>query len=398
ALNNISIPSVILVCINSTDSTDRYSCIASRIIGIILLLVSIICAIIDIRFLYWSSNQKYLHCNYYPFIVAMFAGSLGITFIIIPPIIIQCLWCRRFCFPIYCKLEGFLIYFTGCAYMYMLFMLSIIRYTTVFHPKITKMLLHRRNFLAVLCCWVLALLFAIPPLFGINNFVAEGLGFHCGLEWNDASSSKLYLLFIFLFVYFIPLTLLLLMNVRLYRTICQLISTKLNIKKQWESIRLSSLTSSNRKQSYQTNKRIISNNEKHAYIRTHLLDRSTIMHNKHSPLKFVYYMHDGKDVRKYLNDKLLICHAQKLKRLKIDRRFAIATIFFVTQYVLCWAPYATVALFQIFGILLVKKYPIILAACALVAKLSIIANPIVYIFTIKWNGLMTTVFKRRYFF
>ncbi|CAF1576196.1 unnamed protein product [Didymodactylos carnosus] len=78
--------------------------------------------------------------------------------------------------------------------------------------------------------------------------------------------------------------------------------------------------------------------------------------------------HDGPDIRKQLNDKLLIHRVQNLKRLQVDKHFAIHTIFLVCEYLLCCTPYAVVALLQIFNLLRGKQYPITLTLCACMAK------------------------------
>ena len=140
-----------------------------------------------------------------------------ILVIMLPSVFLQCFTCRRLCSPLYCQLEGFISYLNGCVHMFLLMMISIIRYVTVLHATAVKRRFRRHSNLAVLISWLLGLVFAVPPLFNWNRFVPEGLGFHCGLNWFDQSiSSYIYLFSTMLFVYFIPLSVLSILNAYVY--------------------------------------------------------------------------------------------------------------------------------------------------------------------------------------
>ena len=56
--------------------------------------------------------------------------------------------------------------------------------------------------------WSLSLLVAVLPLCGFSSYVSEATGHWCSVEWEVASrSGRYYIIFIFVLVYFIPLTL-----------------------------------------------------------------------------------------------------------------------------------------------------------------------------------------------
>ncbi|CAF1584525.1 unnamed protein product [Rotaria magnacalcarata] len=101
--------------------------------------------------------------------------------------------------------------------MFMLLVISIIRYGTVLPTNKTKKYFQQHSFISAVICWLIALIFALSPLFNWNKYLPEGLGFHCGLNWSDRSiSSRLYLILAFSFVYFIPLILLSTVTIYIY--------------------------------------------------------------------------------------------------------------------------------------------------------------------------------------
>ncbi|CAM4791899.1 unnamed protein product [Rotaria magnacalcarata] len=113
--------------------------------------------------------------------------------------------------------KGFVSYLNGCVHMFMLLVISIIRYGTVLPTNKTKKYFQQHSFISAVICWLIALIFALSPLFNWNKYLPEGLGFHCGLNWSDRSiSSRLYLILAFSFVYFIPLILLSTVTIYIY--------------------------------------------------------------------------------------------------------------------------------------------------------------------------------------
>ncbi|CAF0990487.1 unnamed protein product [Didymodactylos carnosus] len=46
------------------------------------------------------------------------------------------------------------------------------------------------------------------------------------------------------------------------------------------------------------------------------------------------YLDDDRDIRRQLADELSVSNSARLKRLKIDRRFAVATAILVSEYLL----------------------------------------------------------------
>ena len=73
---------------------------------------------------------------------------------------------------------------------------------------------------------------------------------------------------------------------------------------------------------------------------------------------------------------------QRLNRLHEDHRFVLAACISIIVYVTAWVPYSIVALAQVFG----NQYnPWILTTCAILAKLVIITNPVIFGILLKGN-------------
>jgi hypothetical protein len=73
-----------------------------------------------------------------------------------------------------------------------------------------------------------------------------------------------------------------------------------------------------------------------------------------------------------------------LQRLKIDRRYARMTAMIAAQYLIAWTPYACIEILNLSGqSTFVQRNPFLPTICALLAKLSLILNPLVLIYTSK---------------
>ena len=183
------------------DEINDVECFLMRIIGTIIIIVSTFSIIFNIRFIYWSTYHRHVRSQHYSLIISMIFSSTSVIIGISPSLFIQCLNCYRLCLPYYCRFEGFVSYLNGCVHMFMLMMVSLIRYSTVFQTNIRKRYFEQHSLLTVTSCWLFGLIFALPPLFKLNRYVPEGIGFHCGLNWFDQSlNSRIYFIITFSFV------------------------------------------------------------------------------------------------------------------------------------------------------------------------------------------------------
>jgi hypothetical protein len=265
--------------------------------------------------------------------------------------------------------------------MFLLMMISIIRYVTVLRGSATKRRFRRNNNLAVLISWLLGLVFAVPPLFKWNRFIPEGLGFHCGLDWSDPStSSHIYLFSTMVCVYFIPLVILSSANMYVYCVIRRLLSGA-DLINQSEMIVSSPI---HRPPTKQLSSAHVSESKTSA--------QSWELKSIRSP-RFVQQA--ASLTNRHRKEPIQIQLLMRLNHLQADRRFALATIFLVAEYLLSWTPYACVALLYLFDVTTIIEHPMFVTICAFIAKVSMMINPLIYIVTIKTNQVKVIFFCQR---
>jgi hypothetical protein len=319
---------------DSTNSTlvrkaTINECRFSRIAGSILLIVAIISLIINIRSLIMTNRIPRISRRDTGLVFGMYASSLCVIVISVPSVVTQCLLCRRLCITVICRIEGFNSFLNGCITMYMLGALSIVRYATTANSSMSlhfQRQLEEHNLYPVIISFILSGVWAIPPLFGrMSAYAPEGLGFHCGLDWFDRSlAGRIYFFLLFVGVFLIPLAIVIYVNVYIQRTVYRLTHFKPFMLLEVQS------------------------NSKEDHIRRHISDT--------------------------LYDK----ENRRLHRLHEDRRFVVATGISIVIYLIAWTPYSCVALAQVFGDQFSPSNPWIMTTCALLAKLSMITNPIIF--------------------
>lgn len=227
---------------------------------------------------------------------------------------------------------------------YIVALLSFFRYLSVLHKSSwLYRLLEQHRDASLGCCALLAVAWALPPIFSLGTkFVREGIGFYCSLDWNDpAVHSRIFLMFLISFNYFIPFILLVYSNLRVCCTLRRLLQSRdcLSLPKA-----LPFSTS--------------------AYA-------SDIL-----PLQV--------DLRKCLSDARLKETTNRLQRLKLDRRYALMTAMIASQYLIAWTPYACIEILNITGrSTFIQRNAFLPTFCALLAKLSLILNPLILMYTSK---------------
>ncbi|CAF3410217.1 unnamed protein product [Rotaria sp. Silwood1] len=325
--------------VNATDSilyrkATLNECRFSKSAGLFLLIVAIVSFIINIHSLITTRNNRQLLSRDRNLIVGMFISSLCVIIISLPSVVLQCFLCHRLCSTLICHIEGFNSFFNGCITMYMLVALSILRYITTANSSLSinfQNKLERHTLILIMISFILASIWTVPPIFGrMSAYVPEGLGFHCGINWFDITiPSRIYFFLLFIGVYFIPLIIIIYVNIYIKQTVYRL---------------------------------------------THLHPTVLIeMENIHHQ--------DG--VRKHISNQSRNKEIQRLHRLYEDRRFVIATGRSLIIYLIGWTPYSIVALDQVFGDNFSLYHPWVMTICALLAKFSIIVNPIIYTIILK---------------
>ncbi|CAF2650154.1 unnamed protein product [Rotaria sp. Silwood2] len=347
---------------------NNFECLISRILGSIIIFVSMISITFNIRFIYWSSYHRHVRFRYYFLVLSMVLSSISVIIVIVPSVSIQCLSCHRLCSPFYCQFEGFVSYLNGCVHMFTLMMISIIRYVLVFETNAQNRVIGQNSYWTVIICWLCGLIFALPPLYKWNKYTPEGIGFHCGLDWFDRSlSSRIYFILAFVLIYFIPLVALLIINFYVYCKIrsllngtTRIIKIDLGLKVSYEKHQSTSFSSSSKSSSTtKVEKLCFRQGDNSKNVSSRLAVRETRIFQ--------------------------VNYLMRLNRLKADRHFASATIFLVSEYLLSWTPYAIVALFYLFNVKYISQQSVLMTICAFTAKTSMILNPLIYLATIKPN-------------
>ena len=375
-------------CLNvSFSEISSFECSMTRVIGTILIIISIFSMLFNLRYICWSTSHRCERSRHYLLMLSMITSSISVIIAITPSVIVQCLTCSRLCIASYCRIEGFVSYLNGCVHMFMLMMITVIRCATVLQTDIKRRFFEQHSSITVGSCWIYGLIFAVPPLFNWSKYTPEGVGFHCGLDWFDRSfSSQLYFVLTFTFVYFIPLIILIVVNIYVYCLIRRLLhdildTTKsrvvLNVtEERYQSFWYKSSSSSDSR----------SGNNKSTTVRIEKMDFVVMRQsNSGNSRLFIYRTTDGTQVNRM----------KRLKRLRADQRFALATIFLVSEYLLSWTPYALVALLYLFNVKFIHHQSILMTICAFIAKISMILNPVIYISTIKSNQLKSMFSFRR---
>lgn len=231
--------------------------------------------------------------------------------------------------PTICLIEGFNSFLNGCVAMYLLVALSLVRYSTTASSSLSiyfQRQLEERSVHIVVLCFVIGGVWAVPPVFGrMSSYTPEGLGFHCGLDWFDRSlASRIYFFVLFVGVFFVPITIVIYVNIHIKQTVYRL---------------------------------------------THI--QSSVLLELHP--KFT-----GERMRRHVSAVLGEKQDRRLRRLQEDRHFVVATGISVIIYIIAWTPYSLVALSQVFGDDSSLYSPWLMTTCALLAKLSMVTNPVIY--------------------
>ena len=303
----------------------NFACVLCRLGGACIFVFSIVCLKFNIRFLSRQQQRPNL------LILSLFLASVLVVTFSVPGMLVQLITCHRHCLAIYCRLEGFVSYFSGCLCMLALMMLSVHRYLGL-HSY--------RGFLSVrvsaLFCWTASLIFTFPLIFDcLNSYLPEGLGFHCSINWKDRSSPRrLYIFMAFLMMYFLPLLVLVVFSFRVHAVIRNV-------------------------------------HAKHYLIHPYLsISQQTSSSPTSRRLNFAEQTHDS---------NYYVRHVIKQKRQRMDYRFFRAILFIIGNYLLAWTPYSVVAVLQLLNIQWIFSHAFLMTLSAFLAKSSVISAPFVYL-------------------
>ncbi|XP_022096856.1 rhodopsin-like [Acanthaster planci] len=103
-----------------------------------------------------------------------------------------------------CSWYGFICTFSGCAQIVGIAAVSLQRFFFVVKPFVARRLTTGGALVCVGFTWAYSLVAALPPALGWSEFVLEGAGTSCSVNWQTGSRS--YTFFIFVMILVLPLS------------------------------------------------------------------------------------------------------------------------------------------------------------------------------------------------
>lgn len=334
---NHSIRSTLWPCLQTISLrslfSSNFTCILYRCFALIILIISIICFTLDIRYLIWYRKRQRQN----PLVLSLFLASLLVLTFCVPGVLLQLFTCHRHCNPIYCSLEGFVSYLAGCLCMLIYMVLSVHRYLLLCQYQ--QIFLYRYS---AIICWLLSVAWTLPPVFHYwISYVPEGHGFHCSINWTDRSRlGRSYVFFSFFSIYFVPLLVLFSVNIRVHQIL------------------------------------------RHIYSSQGSFYPFRSFHDPLNPKAFCQQRSSFYEQIYYDRSNQTICYVRKAadrRRFRIEYRFIQAIIFLVSTYIIAWTPYSIIAVLQLFQFEFPFRSSFLVTLCAFIAKLSVIVAPLVYL-------------------
>ncbi|KAK0087471.1 hypothetical protein PV325_000912 [Microctonus aethiopoides] len=159
-----------------------------------------------------------------------------------PPMVINCYFETWVFGPLMCEIYACCGSLFGCTSIWSMTMIAFDRYNVIVKGLSGKPLTINGALLRIFGIWVFCLAWTIAPLFGWNRYVPEGNMTACGTDYlNKAWLSRSYILAYSVFVYFLPLFLI----IYSYFYIIQAVSAhEKNMREQAKKMNVASLRSS----------------------------------------------------------------------------------------------------------------------------------------------------------
>ncbi|CAF0783744.1 unnamed protein product [Rotaria sp. Silwood1] len=168
------------------------------------------------------------------FIIALSFADLLDALLGIPLSLTSNLACRWLYGKYLCYYEGFITYFVGMVGLYLLTALSLNRYWKIVIPTKEQYVTYRTAYISVILSVLGGLFWALPPVFGWNNYRLEGARTTCSICWQDRSINVLsYNVFMFIFAYIIPLIIMVYCNTCIYLKVREASRTQMT----WNTIK-----------------------------------------------------------------------------------------------------------------------------------------------------------------
>ncbi|XP_014472268.1 PREDICTED: rhodopsin [Dinoponera quadriceps] len=123
-----------------------------------------------------------------------------------PAMVINCYYETWVLGPFFCEMYGLAGSLFGCGSIWTMTMIAFDRYNVIVKGLSAKPMSVNGALLRIFALWFFALAWTLAPLFGWNRYVPEGNMTACGTDYlNKDMLSRSYILIYSIFVYFLPL-------------------------------------------------------------------------------------------------------------------------------------------------------------------------------------------------
>ncbi|XP_012058876.1 PREDICTED: rhodopsin [Atta cephalotes] len=123
-----------------------------------------------------------------------------------PAMVINCYYETWVLGPLFCELYGMMGSLFGCGSIWTMTMIAFDRYNVIVKGLSAKPMTIKGALIRIFAIWLFTILWTIAPLFGWNRYVPEGNMTACGTDYLTKDIvSRSYILFYSIFVYFMPL-------------------------------------------------------------------------------------------------------------------------------------------------------------------------------------------------
>lgn len=136
-------------------------------------------------------------------------GSIQFPFVIQSHFVNKWIWSKLVC--IFC---GYVIYFVGCLQIYLMTAISYLRFVIIRKPFSGELIKLGLTSKLIVICLFLSIFWSTVPIFGWSYYSLEDGLVSCSVEYNEKSLNVIsYNISMFIFVFIIPLGIIIATNV-----------------------------------------------------------------------------------------------------------------------------------------------------------------------------------------
>lgn len=177
-----------------------------KIIGAVLLAVTIFGVIENTLVIHLLRKEKRLHSMTNSYVIALFASDLLMSIVGVPFACISSFYGEWVFGDQGCVFHGFIVMFLGLTDLYLITAISVDRYIAVVRPDYRVMMTPRSTKFIIFGCVSASFLWSLFPLLGWDSFTYEGLGTSCSINWMSRKPSDIaYVMVLYVIFFCFPL-------------------------------------------------------------------------------------------------------------------------------------------------------------------------------------------------